>query len=152
MSWENLVKVWQSKSLHRCVTDKAFLVLLLMEKLFTRWFCPAGFSLTVQRCRIKKKSAFELCFALSEKEMRLNSDLRHIYFSGDFLVCFFSVIKLTIKHPGFIPNVKKKKCIDLAVTCFCSLSACFVFVLVQTPKSAEIQIGSCRNNSREFQE
>lgn len=57
----------------------------------------------------KKKSAFELCFALSEKEVRLNSDLRHIHFSGDFLVCFFSVIKLTIKHPGFIPNVKKKK-------------------------------------------
>lgn len=55
VSWENLVKVWQSKSLHRCVTAKAFLVLLLMEKLFTRWFCPAGFSLTVQRCRIKKK-------------------------------------------------------------------------------------------------
>lgn len=113
MSWENLVKVWQSKSLHRCVTDKAFLVLLLMEKLFTRWFCPAGFSLTVQRCRIKKKSAFELCFALSEKEMRLNSDLRHMHFSGDFLVCFFSVIKLTIKHPGFIPNVKKKNVLTL---------------------------------------
>lgn len=58
----------------------------------------------------KKKSAFELCcFALSEKGMKLNSDLRHVHISGDFLFCFFSVIKLSIKHLGFIPTVKRKK-------------------------------------------
>lgn len=82
MSWENLAKVWQSKSLHRCVRAKAFLVLLLVEKLFTCWFCPA-------EVKNKKKNAFEwCCFALSEKGMRLNSDLRHTHISGNFFFCF----------------------------------------------------------------
>lgn len=50
VSWESLVEVWQSKSLCWCVGTEAFLVLLLLEKLLRGWFCPAGFSLTVQRC------------------------------------------------------------------------------------------------------
>lgn len=113
MSWENLVKVWQSKSLHRCVTAKAFLVLPHGEAVHTLVLPSRIQPDSAEVQNKKKKSAFELCFALSEKEMRLNSDLRHIHFSGDFLVCFFSVIKLTIKHPGFIPNVKKKKVLTL---------------------------------------
>lgn len=80
-----------------------------MEKLFTGWFCPAGFSLTVQRCRIKK-SAFGLCcFTLSEKGMRLSSALRHIHFSGDFLVSFFFSDKVEYKTSWLFPECLKKK-------------------------------------------
>lgn len=85
--------------------------------------------------------------------MRLNSDLRCIHISGDFSGLLFYSDKVEYKTSRLYPECKKKnKKYDLIVTCFCSLSACFVFILEQTPKSAEIQIGSCSNNSRELQE
>lgn len=67
VSWENLVKVWQSKSLHRCVTAKAFLVLPHGEAVHTL-VLPSRIQPDSAEVQNKKKNLPLNCALLCQKK------------------------------------------------------------------------------------